>query len=68
MAISLVSIGNIDMQTGVYRGGNAIREWRKKGCLGSPPLDKDGNDWNEGAFQYEIMSEYFLPATKLNAH
>lgn len=47
------------MQTGVYRGGNAIREWRKKGCLGSPPLDKDGNDWNEGAFQYEIMSEYF---------
>jgi len=51
--------GNIDMQTGAYRGGNAIREWRKKVCLGSPPLDKDGNDWNEGAFQYEIMSEYF---------
>ena len=30
----------------------------KRDALG-PPLDKDGNDWNEGAFQYEIMSEYF---------
>ena len=51
--------GNIDLQTGAYRGGNAIREWQVLGCLGSPPLDKDGNDWNEGTFQYEVMSEYF---------
>ena len=51
--------GNINMQTGAYHGGNAVREWQAKGCLGFPPLDKDGSDWNEGAFHYEIMSDYF---------
>ena len=51
--------GNINMETGAYHGGNAVREWQAKGCLGFPPLDKDGSDWNEGAFHYEIMSDYF---------
>lgn len=51
--------GNIDMQTGAYHGGNAVREWQAKGCLGFPPLDRDRSDWNEGAFHYELMSDYF---------
>ena len=51
--------GNINMETGAYHGGNAVREWQAKGCVGTPPLDRDGSDWNEGAFHYEIMSDYF---------
>lgn len=34
--------GMLDMQSGAYHGGNAIREWQAKGCLGFPPLDREG--------------------------
>ena len=51
--------GILDAQTGAYHGGNAIREWQAKGCLGFPPLDREGSDWYEGAFPYEIMGDYF---------
>ena len=51
--------GILDMQTGAYHGGNAIREWQAKGCLGFPPLDREGSDWYEGAFHYEIMGDSF---------
>jgi len=51
--------GLLDLQTGSYHGGNAIREWNAKGCLGSPPLDREGSDWYEGAFHREVMGDFF---------
>ena len=51
--------GVLDIKTGMYRGGNANREWRAFNCAGFPPLDK-GSDWHEGAFGAEIMSNYFI--------
>ena len=51
--------GLLDLQTGSYHGGNAIREWNAKGCLGSPPLNREGSDWYEGAFHREVMGDFF---------